>query len=71
MEIKEMGFWDHVDALRSVLLRGVGVVVFFMAVYFAVMPELFDRVILAPFRPDFCLYTFIDSVVGVIDPERS
>lgn len=71
MEIKEMGFWDHVNALRSVLLRGVGVVVFFMTVYFAVMPELFDRVILAPCRPDFCLYTFLDSVGGVIDPERS
>ena len=71
MALKEMGFWDHVDALRTVLLRGAGVVVLFMALFFAVMPELFDRVILAPCRPDFCLYTFLDRVGGVIDPVRS
>ncbi len=71
MALKEMGFWDHVDALRTVLLRGAGVVVLFMALFFAVMPELFDRVILAPCRPDFCLYTFLDRVGGVIHPVRS
>lgn len=70
MASKEMGFWDHVDALRSVILRGVAVVVFLMVAYFAVMPRLFDQVILAPCRPDFCLYTWLDRLGGVIDPAR-
>lgn len=70
MALEQMGFWDHVDALRTVLLRGVGVVIVLMMVFFAVMPRLFDEVILAPCRPDFCLYTFLDSVGGVINPDR-
>lgn len=70
MALKEMGFWDHVDALRTVILRGVAVVVFLMLAYFAVMPRLFDQVILAPCRPDFCLYTLLDRVGGVIDSSR-
>ncbi len=70
MALKEMGFWDHVDALRTVILRGVAVIVFLMVAYFAVMPRLFDQVILAPCRPDFCLYTMLDHVGGVIDSSR-
>ena len=68
--MKEMGFWDHVDALRTVLLRGVVVIVILMTAYFAVMPELFDTVILAPCRPDFCLYQILDLAGDVIDPDR-
>ncbi len=70
MALKEMGFWDHVDALRTVILRGVAVIVFLMVAYFAVMPRLFDQVILAPCRPDFYLYTMLDHVGGVIDSSR-
>ncbi|MCI9285334.1 MAG: twin-arginine translocase subunit TatC [Muribaculaceae bacterium] len=58
----EMGFWDHVEALRGVLLRSAGVLVVLMAAYFAVMPRLFDSVILAPCRADFMLYGILDAL---------
>lgn len=66
------GFWDHAEALRKVLLRATGVVVGLMCIYFAVMPELFDRVILAPCRSDFPLYSLLDRVGGYGGvPERA
>ncbi len=42
------GFWDHVEALRGVLLRCAVTVVVMAAVLFAVMPWIFDNIILAP-----------------------
>lgn len=52
----EMSFWEHLDALRSVLWKAAVVLVGAAAVLFAVMPDLFDSVILAPCRGDFALY---------------
>ena len=63
--MKESGFWDHAEALRRVLLQSVGVVVGLMCIYFAVMPQLFDRVILAPCRTGFPLYTLLDDIAGM------
>lgn len=60
----EMTFWDHLDALRGVILRIAAVVLVLGIGYFCVMPELFDRVILAPCRPDFILYRLFDGVKG-------
>ena len=51
-----MSFWEHLDALRSVLWKAAVVLVGAAAVLFAVMPDLFDSVILAPCRGDFALY---------------
>lgn len=54
--LAEMGFWDHVDALRNVLLRA-GITIFvFTIVFFLAMPWIFDNVILAPCRANFPLY---------------
>lgn len=64
--MNEMTFWDHAEALRGVILRGLAVVVALVAVYFAVMPRLFDSVILAPCRPDFALYTLLGVEVGEV-----
>lgn len=61
----EMSFWDHVDALRGVLLRAGAVVLLMAIVFFAAMPEIFDRIILAPTRPDFCLYGLLASLGSV------
>lgn len=52
-------FWDHAEALRGVLLRVAVVVVALIAVYFIAMPRLFDRVIMAPTRPDFVSYSLM------------
>ncbi|MFG6381680.1 MAG: hypothetical protein K1V87_06200, partial [Muribaculum sp.] len=58
---EEMSFWDHADALRGVILRAAGVVVALTALFFAVMPRLFDEVIMAPCRSDFWLYGLLGA----------
>ena len=62
--MKESGFWEHAEALRKVLLQSVAVIAGLMCIYFAVMPELFDRVILAPCRTGFPLYSLLDDIAG-------
>ena len=44
----EMTFWDHLDELRRVLFRVIGVWFVLAIGYFVAMPYLFDHVILAP-----------------------
>ncbi len=64
----EMGFWDHAEVLRGVLLRVAAVVLVLMTAFFMAMPYLFDNVILAPCRGDFVLYRLLDgiSVSGIV-----
>ena len=55
-----MTFWDHLDDLRGVLVR-VAVTVGVCAVAsFAVMPWVFDHVVLAPCDPHYWLYGVLD-----------
>ena len=64
---KELTFWDHLDELRKVLIR-VLVVWFVLAVaYFAAMPWLFDRVILAPCNNDFIFYDLLRFIGEKLD----
>ena len=55
-EIKELTFWDHLDELRRVLFRIIGVWFVLAVGYFIAMPYLFDHVILAPCHNDFIFY---------------
>lgn len=64
MALPEMGFWDHVDALRGTLLRIAGVLIVFMAAYFVAMPWIFDSVILAPCHSDFVLYRMFAGITS-------
>lgn len=59
---QEMGFWDHAEALRGVLLRIVALIVVLSCALFAVMPFIFDSVILAPCRQDFILYRYVGEL---------
>lgn len=52
----EMTFWDHLEELRKVLFRVIGVWFVLAVGYFIAMPYLFDNVILAPCQNDFVLY---------------
>ena len=70
MSQEQQGFWDHAEALRRVLLQSIGVVVGLMCIYFAVMPELFDRVILAPCHANFPSYLLLDTTGGSADGGR-
>lgn len=60
----EMSFWDHLDALRSVLFRIAVVVGVLVCVCFVYMPEIFDSVILAPCKGDFVLYRLFSRITS-------
>ena len=57
--MKEMSFWEHVEDLRKVILRSVGAIILLAIVFFALMPHIFDSVILAPCHSDFVLYRWL------------
>lgn len=55
----EMSFWDHLEALRWTLLRSIAALMIFAIGCFAVMPRLFDKVIMAPCSSNFILYQWL------------
>ncbi len=58
-------FWDHLDALRAVLVR-VAIVVGALAVgTFVAMPWIFDNIIMAPCHADFPTYGLFNSIAGL------
>ena len=61
-----MSFWDHLDVLRGILIRIAVVVVTVALVMFAVMPSLFDSVIMAPCKGDFVLYRAFERVTQAL-----
>ena len=65
-QLQEMSFWDHIDALRAVLIRIVIVLVAATIGLFCVMPYLFDNVILAPCRGDFVLYRLFERMTSSV-----
>ena len=65
-QLQEMSFWDHLDVLRGVLIKIAVVLVAMAVVFFALMPSIFDNVILAPCRGDFVLYRLFEKVTSGI-----
>lgn len=63
-ETSAMSFWDHLDVLRGVLLRAAALLMVLAVLLFLMMPEIFDRFILAPCRPDFPVYGWIDRIAS-------
>ncbi|MFD2571224.1 twin-arginine translocase subunit TatC [Spirosoma soli] len=53
---KEMSFLDHLEELRWHIIRAVGSIFVFAIIAFVFIEEIFDKVILAPKRPDFWTY---------------
>ncbi len=62
-DTEAMTFWDHLDELRQVLFRMVIAVVVLACVAFACKEPLFDLV-LAPSRPDFILYRWLNALAA-------
>lgn len=60
--MQEGTFWDHLEALRGVVLKAGAVVAVAAVGAFCVMPWLFDHVVLAACRPDFPFYRVLDYV---------
>lgn len=56
-----MTFWDHLDELRSVLIRCAAIVVVFAVVAFCFRDEVF-AIVLAPKESDFLTYQFLRNL---------
>ena len=54
-EQTEMTFWDHLEALRRMILRCLIALGIFLLLGFAFIPYLFDHVVMAPCQEDFFL----------------
>ena len=63
----EMTFWDHLDELRRVLFRVIGVWFVLAVGYFSAMPYLFDNVVLAPCHNDFVFYDLLRYIGKTFD----
>ena len=61
-QLEEMSLWDHLDALRAVLIKMIIVLVIATGVLFCFMPTIFDNVILAPCKGDFVLYRVFEKI---------
>lgn len=60
--LARMSFWEHVSALRAVLLKAGCVIVLFGIGFFVAMPWIFDNVILAPCNAGFPLYRLLNKL---------
>ncbi|MBR5029964.1 MAG: twin-arginine translocase subunit TatC [Muribaculaceae bacterium] len=65
-QLQEMSFWDHLDALRGVLVRIFVVLIVLAIAFFIFMPNIFDNVILAPCHGDFVLYRLFAKLTSGI-----
>lgn len=61
-EQAEMSFWDHLEALRWMVLRCLIVLGVFLVLGFAFVPWLFEHVVMAPCHDDFFLYRVISEL---------
>ncbi len=65
-----MTFWEHLDELRKVIFRSLGVILVFMVAIFIAKSFVFDTIILAPTKDDFILYRWFNSFFSLIGMER-
>ena len=64
-ESGQMSFWDHLEALRQGLFRVIMALVLAFIVLFFFKGFLFDKLILAPTRPDFFFYRIFGMKTGL------
>lgn len=62
---KEMSFWDHLDALRFLIFRTLGVWLVLSMVFFCFKDFLFGNIILAPTKADFFVYRWLGLDVSL------
>ena len=67
---KPMTFWDHLEALRGVILKILAVAMAGFIIAFCFKVPLFD-LILAPSSPDFILYRWISAIAGMMGADAS
>ena len=67
---KPMTFWDHLEALRGVILKILALAMAGFIIAFCFKEPLF-KLILAPSSPDFILYRWISAVAGTMGADAS
>lgn len=60
--LPEMTFWDHLEALRWMLMRSFIAIAILVVVGFAFIPWLFQHVVMAPCHGDFFLYRYLQKL---------
>jgi len=71
IEERELSFWDHLDVLRWLIVRVVIAWVILAVGFFIIMPDFFDKIILAPCYNDFVFYDclrWIGQTLHLDDP---
>ncbi len=63
MPTDEMTFWDHLEELRWVIFRVLGVLLLATIATLFVMPFIFDKGVLGPTSSDFFIYRFFSGVM--------
>lgn len=63
-DTQSMSFWDHLDELRAVLVRIVVVLAILVVGCFAVMPWVFDNIIMAPCSGSFPTYSLFSALAA-------
>lgn len=63
--VEQMSFWDHLDALRAVLMRVLLVAGLLAIGAFMAMPWIFDHVIMAATSPDFPTYSILNRIAAL------
>ena len=58
----EMTFIEHLEELRWNVIRAVGAILVFTIVAFIFIEEIYDKIILAPSRPDFWTYRMLCKI---------
>ncbi|MCK4569815.1 MAG: twin-arginine translocase subunit TatC [Bacteroidales bacterium] len=64
---KEMSFWEHLEQLRWHLVRSIVAVVILAIVAFIFKDFIFDKVILAPIRPDFYTTRLLCGLADIVN----
>lgn len=71
IEERELSFWDHLDVLRWLIVRVIVAWVVLAVAFFIIMPDFFDKIILAPCYNDFIFYDclrWIGKTLHLNDP---
>ena len=64
MPSSEMSFWDHLDVLRSYIIRVLVVLAVVLVGCFFALPYVFDSFILGPTHADFFVYRWLGFAYG-------
>lgn len=65
----EMTFIEHLEELRWNIIRAVGAILVFTIVAFIFIEEIYDKIILAPSRPDFWTYRMLCKLASFTGAE--